>query len=365
MPWPDLTIGGRDQPSWIIKPRADARAHLAVVADQPAATGQPVIKEQRPPPWLAKQPLDFAAFGRQLNTALCGHAPIDAKAWLALVETVPWALQDYVWRAAEIRLGKAAKAALRKRENRALYEQIEAVRLCRPDGGQLYFQTPKQQFDAYAAVFRRFASPMARVYFMGGMVSLLSLRNESSTLAHHGEGSYDDRLVVLRRIGSTGISTIFPICTEPGAQYSQRAASKPGGGRQDRRYGGVHFNKIDGEDGNKDKIKDLGRLIEGTYHYYEKPNGHVGARAFQTKVTQVVERDTDGDGRFTTADPSRIDPRKAGTSMYIHQGGKDSVLEPDTWSAGCQTIPTNRYKTFLATVGKPNSLFYVLVNAAP
>jgi len=51
--------------------------------------------------------------------------------------------------------------------------------------------------------------------------------------------------------------------------------------------------------------------------------------------------------------------------MFIHQGGKDSVLEPDTWSAGCQTIPTNRYKAFLATVGKPDSLFYVLVNAAP
>jgi hypothetical protein len=259
-------------------------------------------------------------------------------------------------------LSKAAKAALRKHENRAIFERIEATRLCRPDGDELHFQTSKQQFDAYAAVFRRFASPMARTYFMGGMVSLLSLRNESSTLAHHGEGSYDDRLVVLRRIGSTGMSTIFPICTEPGAQYSQRASGKAGGG-QDRRYGGVHFNKIDGEDINNDKIKDLGRLIEGTYHYYEKPNGHVGARAFQTKITQVVERDTDGDGRFTTADPSRIDPRKAGTSMYIHQGGKDSVLEPDTWSAGCQTIPTNRYKAFLATVGKPASLFYVLVNA--
>ncbi|POR48968.1 hypothetical protein [Bosea psychrotolerans] len=359
MPWPDLTIGGRDQPSWIIKPRADARANLAVVSEQPAAKGQPVAQDHRPPAWLRERPLDFAAFGRQLNKALSSHARLDVEAWLALVETVPWSLQDYVWRAAEIRLGKVAKAALRRRDNRALWEQIEAVRLCRPDGGKLYFQTPKQQFDAYAAVFRRFASPMARAYFRGGMVSLLSLRNETSTLAHHGEGSYDDRLVVLRRIGSTGMSTIFPICTEPGAQYSQRASS-----RQDRRYGGVHFNKIDGEDINSDKIRDLGRLIEGTYHYYEKPGGHVGARAFQTKITQVVERDTDGDGRFTTADPSRIDPRKAGTSMFIHQGGKDSVLEPDTWSAGCQTIPSNRFKAFLATVGKPSSLFYVLVNAA-
>lgn len=358
MPWPDLTIGGRDQPSWIIKPRVDARAHLAVVAQQPVA------EDHRPPAWLMERPLDFAAFGRQLNQALSSHARIDAKAWLALVETVPWSLQDYVWRAAEIRLGKAAKAALRRRDNRALWEQIEAVRLCRPDGAKLYFQTPKQQFDAYAAVFRRFASPMARAYFMGGMVSLLSLRNESSTLAHHGEGSYDDRLVVLRRIGWMGMSTIFPICTEPGAQYSQRASPGTAKGRVDARYGGVHFNKIDGEDGNNDKIKDLGRLIEGTYHYYEKPGGHVGARAFQTKITQIVERDTDGDGRFTSSDPDRIDPRKAGTSMYIHQGGKDSVLEPDTWSAGCQTIPTNRYKTFLATVGKPSSLFYVLVNAA-
>lgn len=82
------------------------------------------------------------------------------------------------------------------------------------------------------------------------------------------------------------------------------------------------------------------------------------------KTTQVAERDTDGDGRFTQDDKSRIDPTGAGTSMYIHRGGADNVLEPNTWSAGCQTIPKNRYPTFLKAVGTPNAFYYVLVNAA-
>ena len=63
-------------------------------------------------------------------------------------------------------------------------------------------------------------------------------------------------------------------------------------------------------------------------------------------------------------DKSRIDPKGAGTSMYIHRGGADTVLEPNTWSAGCQTVPKNRYPTFLKAVGKPNAFYYVLVNAA-
>lgn len=141
-------------------------------------------------------------------------------------------------------------------------------------------------------------------------------------------------------------------------QYSQRAS----GG--DKRYKGVKFNKADGVDVNNDRIKDAGRLTEGTYQYFEKKGGYLGDRAFQVKTTQVAERDTDGDGRFTQDDKSRIDPKGAGTSMYIHRGGADTVLEPNTWSAGCQTVPKNRYPTFLKAIGRPGAFYYVLVNAA-
>jgi hypothetical protein len=196
---------------------------------------------------------------------------------------------------------------------------------------------------------------------------LLALRKESSTIANRGKGSYDDLLVVMRRTGQFRELTTFPICTEPGAQYSQRVA------RGDQRYRGIKFNPNGpGVDVDGDGYRDSGRLTEGTYQYFEmtkkngfQRDGFLGDRAFGTKLTQVVERDTDGDGRFTVTDRNRIDTKGAGATMYIHQGGRDNVLEPNTWSAGCQTIPSNRYKTFLRAVGLPNTFYYVLVNASP
>ena len=124
------------------------------------------------------------------------------------------------------------------------------------------------------------------------------------------------------------------------------------------------FSKADGSDLNKDGIKDAGRLVAGTYRYFEKRGGFLGARAFQVGETQVVERDTDGDGLFTRADPGRIDKKGAGTSMYIHRGGNDDTSGAGTWSAGCQTIPKSVYGKFLAAVGRPSAFHYVLVNAA-
>jgi hypothetical protein len=221
----------------------------------------------------------------------------------------------------------------------------------------------------------------------GGKLVLVGIRNSSSTMANKGIGSYDDAIVVVKGIGATRMSASFPACTEPSAQYAQRAAVDPKsktGERVDTRYAGVTKKydkkgnpKNDGVDINADGILDAGRLIAGTYQYAEKPNGHLGARAFQVgsrtqkgkKSTfvagpnQVVERDTDGDGLFTNADPSRIDPTGAGTTMYIHQGGSDAGANPNTWSAGCQTIPKNRYATFLGHI-PVNSVFnYVLINA--
>lgn len=157
---------------------------------------------------------------------------------------------------------------------------------------------------------------------------------------------------------------MFPACTEPGAQYSQRAAPAGAGKRMDSRYADVAYRKSDGFDINRDGIKDAGRLAEGTYRYFERRDQFLGARAFQMRTIPVVERDTNGDGWFNRADPSRFDPAGAGTSMYIHRGGSDDTSQSNTWSGGCQTIPQNVYQEFLAAVGNASAFYYVLVNTA-
>lgn len=303
--------------------------------------------------------LDFANFARQFDRCLRQDKVIAFSRWRDIVEAVPPGLQDFFWRVVEAHLSPAAETRLRGlRDWRDFHGEVLDTRFRRPSAERPQFRTPKQAFDSYSAIFWRFGTTEARFDQRFGRLVLLALRKESSTIANRGKGSYDDLVVVMRRTGRFRELTSFPICTEPGAQYSQRAS----GG--DARYKGVKFSKADGVDINKDGIKDAGRLTEGTYQYFEKKGGFLGDRAFQVKATQVAERDTDGDGRFTQDDPSRIDPSGAGTSMYIHRGGADNVLEPNTWSAGCQTIPKNRYPTFLKAVGTPGAFYYVLVNAA-
>lgn len=303
--------------------------------------------------------LDFGHFARQFDRCLRQDKVIAFSRWRDNVAAVPPGLQDFFWRVVEVNLSPVAETRLRGlREWRDFYGEILDARFRRPSADRPQFRTTKQAFDSYSAIFWRFGSTQARFDLRFGRLVLLALRKESSTIANHGKGSYDDLVVVMRRTGRFRELSSFPICTEPGAQYSQRAGSG------DKRYKGVAFKKADGVDINKDGIKDAGRLTEGTYQYFEKKGGFLGDRAFQVKTTQVAERDTDGDGRFTEGDKSRIDPKGAGTSMYIHRGGADTVLEPNTWSAGCQTVPKNRYPTFLKAVGKPNAFYYVLVNAA-
>lgn len=303
--------------------------------------------------------LDFAHFARQFDRCLRQDRGIAFAQWRDIVAAVPPDLQDFFWRVVEVNLSPAAETRLRSlREWRGFHGEILDARFRRPSADRPQFRTPKQEFDSYSAIFWRFGSVQARFDLAFGRLVLLALRKESSTIANRGKGSYDDLVVVMRRTGRFRELSTFPICTEPGAQYSQRAS----GG--DKRYKGVKFNKADGVDVNNDRIKDAGRLTEGTYQYFEKKGGYLGDRAFQVKTTQVAERDTDGDGRFTQDDKSRIDPKGAGTSMYIHRGGADTVLEPNTWSAGCQTVPKNRYPTFLKAIGRPGAFYYVLVNAA-
>jgi hypothetical protein len=257
-------------------------------------------------------------------------------------------------------------------EKQILYRSYEGMKVAlrvnlkqmsRPTIPTTTFGNARQEYDFYGSVVWRYGSAEAHTALQSGKTILVALRNSSSTLAGTGKGSYDDKIAVLYGKGTGRKVNTFPACTEPGAQYSQRAKTLKSGDRVDARYADVAYRKSAGSDTNKDGIKDAGRLIEGTYRYYEKSGGFLGDRAFQVKAKQIVERDTDGDGLFTASDPNRLDTKGAGTTMYIHRGGADTVLEPNTWSAGCQTIPKNHYKSFLSSVGAASaSFYYVLVN---
>jgi hypothetical protein len=207
---------------------------------------------------------------------------------------------------------------------------------------------PLLAYSYYASLADTFGTPAVQSDLAGGALVLVGIRMSSSTIANSGRGSYDDAIVVVKGVGMARTAITFPACTEPGAQYSQRAQQKPGGKpgeRVDARYSGVTFKKAEGIDMNGDQVLDAGRLVEGTYQYTEKSGGHLGARAFRvgsrtvkgkksvftSGPAQVAERDTDGDGRFNAADLSRIDPTGAGTTMYIHQGGADNAANPNTW----------------------------------
>ena len=185
---------------------------------------------------------------------------------------------------------------------------------------------------------------------------------DTNALANKGRGVYDDWIAVLNGRGGLLGAHFFPACTEPGAQYAARSRPDAGGKPLDARYAGVKFRKSEGFDADQDGVADIGRLAQGTYVFEEKPDGYLKARAFSPVMVETAERDSDGDGWFTPADRSRIDTRHAGKSMLIHHGGAMNAATVNTWSAGCQTIPDDHYRAFLALMGRPTPFPYVLVN---
>jgi hypothetical protein len=310
--------------------------------------------------------LDLSALADDIVRELKRQVSSGMSAWTEVRKRVPQPLHATLGRLIEVQLNWETKTAMRKmREAQMALERLEIEKTRGPLMPEAPFFTMRIEFDFYASLVWQYGSREARDVLKQRGMLLLGLRKQSSTLANRGLGSYDDNIVVLNGVGRLGTARVFKAATEPGAQYSQRAAPGNAGGRVDARYASVQFSKADGMDINKDGIKDAGRLLAGTYQYFEKTGGHVGARAFQVRQTQVVERDTDGDGRFTTDDPDRIDKKGAATTMYIHQGGADDDTGKGTWSAGCQTIPKTVYPKFLQTVGQPRKgFYYVLVNAA-
>ncbi len=259
---------------------------------------------------------------------------------------------------------EAQQALARIPAGAALLREWTDERGFRPMLPRLPFLSQRAAYQYCASLVLRRASPAAVAAFKQGRLMVLGLRRDTSTLVNDGRGAYDDHIVVLNGWRARGSVAFFPGNTEPSAQYAHRA-QKQAGQLIDARYKGVAAkpaSHVAGEDVNKDGIKDAGRLRAGTYFFREKPDGFLGARAFRSAENQTVERDTDGDGRFLLSDPSRIDAKHVGRTMYIHRGGADNAPVVNTWSAGCQTIPGNHYGHFLSAMGQRPSFYYVLID---
>lgn len=198
--------------------------------------------------------------------------------------------------------------------------------------------------DALAATIATRGDAQAKADLAAGHKVVVALRTDTDTGANGGKGVYDDQIAVVWKDDAGRYQAkIFDGNTEPSGQYG------PDGPKAAR---GSHT------DANGDGKMDLGRLQAGTIRYEQQSGQFLGNTFFRATKTQVAERDTNQDGRFTAADANRIDTKGAGRSMLIHQGGANN-----TWSAGCQTIPKADFNDFVAALGGQKGFSYVLVDA--
>ena len=97
--------------------------------------------------------------------------------------------------------------------------------------------------------------------------------------------------------------------------------------------------KWEGNDVNHDGRKDLGRLVPGTYKFHFGEGKHAHYEYLRGDAKQVVQRDLNHDGYFTSQDVWRTD---AGDTVI--ETGNFAILFHaadirNTWSAACETIP--------------------------
>ena len=252
---------------------------------------------------------------------------------------------------------EARNALNRTPDGARLLLEWSEQRRARPELPRFPFLSTEMAYAYCASIVHQRGTPQASRALEQARLVVLGLRRETSTLDNKGLGVYDDHIAVLNGWNRRGSVKFFPASTEPGAQYAQRA-TRTGGKLLDDRYKGIQAARhVHGEDVDRDGIRDAGRLLAGTYFFKDLGREFLDAPAFQAVAPQTVERDTNGDGRFTLSDADRIDPKGVGRTMYIHRGGMNN-----TGSAGCQTIRKDYYPAFLSALGKDPRFFYVLVD---
>lgn len=202
----------------------------------------------------------------------------------------------------------------------------------------------------------------------------------SSTHQVAGRGIYDDLLVVLWREQDKDGNIRkrvrqFIGNTEPSAQYVKAMVNKvneDGLTIHDRR-------EYSGGDSNGDGKNEAGRLPDGRYIYERAWKKNFGGDILRPRASILVERDTNHDGLFDTADAKLVSDYKASLiksgypepqaqaiidrgrdslrTIYFHRGGqlvKDrsgKIIAQNTGSAGCQTMPPATFARFWEALG--------------
>ena len=325
-----------------------------------------------PPRPAPTGPLDVAATAREIAQLSRGSVATASELLNAYRSGQPQALADALDRtvAAQLRDSGALQRPVTRNAvaEGAAIARFQSILSQRPAVPDTIGLSDAQKFDVYASIVNvdgtRPARESLRNAATNGEPTVLALRNETSTLVNRGRGDYDDRIVVLRR-DRDGTPRVheFTGNTEPSAQYDARVARN--GQRAAPGYENVRASHVEGNDLNHDQVRDLGRLMEGTYRYVRRDRPFNGNVAFQTDGAQRAERDINGDGQFNTADSAanRLNGQRSESGdfgMHIHQGGVG------TESAGCQTIAGRAapdYARFLNAIGANQSFNYVLVNA--
>lgn len=200
--------------------------------------------------------------------------------------------------------------------------------------------------DDVRLIIGHYGDAEALAEFLAGSKVLIALRRNTNTRQHR-KGLYDDLLLVAHRRAHGVVKLVrLPLNTEPAGEYAFDGSNPK--------------RALYGIDTDRDGRRELGRLVAGTYHYMRAPGRFLGATYFRSRDIQVTERDTNQDGDFEPGRGDTLDPSGAGRSMHIHRGGAEGVA---TWSAGCQTIPKDRYAAFLAALEGQDRLSYILINA--
>jgi len=225
-----------------------------------------------------------------------------------------------------------------------------------------------QQHDVYGSMVALRGNSAAQEAMETQDRVILGLRQETRTTAKRGQGDYDDRIVVLWRDaeGQGQVREFLETTTEPSAQYDGHAKTTPASpGFADV----ITRPKTEGVDVNADRVKDLGRLAEGTTEMRATTHPRSGktddfslrpTRAAVAEGSNRVERDTNGDGWFDARDINGV--QDLNNTFKIHRGGNEN-----TYSAGCQTV-RYEYDAFVETVrASPDQTRwqYVLTSTGP
>ncbi|MBD8697242.1 XVIPCD domain-containing protein [Stenotrophomonas sp. CFBP 13718] len=226
-----------------------------------------------------------------------------------------------------------------------------------------------QQHDVYGSMVELRGNAAAQEAMETQDRVILGLRKETRTTVKRGRGDYDDRIVVLWRDaeGQGHVREFLETTTEPSAQYDGHAkTTPPSAGFADV----ITRTKTEGEDVNADRVRDMGRLAEGTTEMRETTHPRFKmadefslrpTRAAVAEGSKRVERDTNGDGWFDARDINGV--QDLNDTFKIHRGSARN-----TYSAGCQTVGKDEYDAFVAVVrGTPDQdrWQYVLTTVIP